>query len=102
MVETEEKAKKTGRKSLKEEIQIVRRMAELSEPVFNYLKLCAESGDKEDKRWAVEQMMKLYSKAVPIEIGGDIERPIPILNLIQNAISTDDSNTETTEAKKEN
>jgi len=89
-----------GRKSLKEEIKIIERMTALSEPVFNYLKLCVESGDKEDKQWAVEQMMKLYTKAVPIEVGGDPERPIPILNLIQNAVSVNDSNQEASDTAK--
>jgi len=62
---------KTGRKSLKEEIQIVERMAELSIPVFKFVKSCFESEEKGDKKWASEQMMKLYAKAVPTEITGE-------------------------------
>ena len=64
-------AGKSGRKSLREEIELIRYMKELSAPTFNYLKLCIESGDKEDKQWGVEQMMKLYPKVVPQEITGE-------------------------------
>lgn len=68
-----------GRKSLKEEIKIVERMAELTGPVFDYLKLCISSGDKKDKQWAIEQMMKLYPKALPTEIATDPDSPFQIM-----------------------
>lgn len=65
-----------GRKSLKEEIKVIERMVELAGPTFDYIKLCLTAGEKEDKRWASEQMMKLYMKAIPQEIGTDPENPI--------------------------
>lgn len=60
-----------GRKSLKEEIQLIRYMTELAGPTFDYLKLCVTSGEKADKQWAVEQLMKLYPKALPNEVTGE-------------------------------
>jgi hypothetical protein len=64
-----------ARKSFKEEIGVIRYMSDLAGPTFDYLKLCVTSGDKADKQWAVEQLMKLYPKAIP-EKGDDPENPI--------------------------
>jgi hypothetical protein len=44
----------SGRKSLKEELQIKQRYADLSEPFFRVLRKHLESGRKEDEKWAVE------------------------------------------------
>lgn len=64
-------ANKTGRKSLKEEIQIVKYMTELAGPTFKFLQDCYNGEDKTDKKWAAEQMMKLYVKALPNEVTGE-------------------------------
>jgi hypothetical protein len=64
-----------GRKSLKEEIKVVQYMTELSGPTFNFIKAMYETGDKKDKQWATEMMMKLYAKAVP-QAGDDAQNPI--------------------------
>lgn len=60
-----------GRKSLKDEIKIIERLTALSEPTFKYIEGLYLAGEKEDKKWAVEQMMKLYSKCIPTEITGE-------------------------------
>lgn len=64
-----------GRKSLKEEIQVVKYMAALSQQTFDFIDACYKTGDKKDKQWATEMMMKLYAKAVPVA-GDDPENPI--------------------------
>lgn len=72
-----------GRKSLKEEIRIVERLAELSEPTFKFIQSCllreaveADSDEtrrniRADKKWAIEQMTKLYAKCIPTEVTGE-------------------------------
>ena len=66
-----------GRKSLKDEIRVVQYMTELAEPTFKYIKAMYDAGEKADKKWASEQMMKLYAKAVPQDF--DPERPLFIV-----------------------
>jgi hypothetical protein len=56
---------KLGRKSKAQELQIVQYMAELQPKVFAVLQEHLNSKVKGDRRWASEQMMKLYGKAVP-------------------------------------
>lgn len=68
-----------ARKSLKEEVQVVRYMAELAPKVFKVIGEALNSKSKADKHWAVEQMGKLYSKAVPQKIGGDKDNPVEVL-----------------------
>ena len=88
-----------ARKSLKEEIQVVRYMTELSKPTFDYLHLCITSGDKDDKQWAVEQMMKLYPKAIPTELIGDPENPLThAITGINYIVPNGDNTTTNTEA----
>jgi hypothetical protein len=70
-----------GRKSLKDEIQVVKYMTDLSKPTFDYLMLCITSGDKEDKQWAIEQMMKLYPKAIPQEFDPENSFPVTITGI---------------------
>jgi len=73
-----------GRKSKAQELQIVQYMAELQPKVFAVLSEALISEQKSDRHWAVEQMSKLYAKAVPQKIGGDPDNntaiPISILN----------------------
>jgi hypothetical protein len=64
-----------GRKSFKDEIQVVKYMTELAGPTFAYIKAMYEAGEKADKKWATEQMIKLYSKAIP-QAGDDKDNPI--------------------------
>jgi hypothetical protein len=92
---------KTGRKTLKDEIKIVERLAALSEPTFRYIRGMLDSEEKADKKWAVEQMIKLYSKCIPTEItgaGGEALFPKPLLNALHDNIS----NEEDTQAQETN
>lgn len=67
-----------ARKSLKEEIQVIKYMTDLAGPTFDYINGMYLAGDKEDKKWAVEQMMKLYSKAIPTELTSETGEPFKI------------------------
>lgn len=80
-----------GRKSLKEEIQIIRFLTQLSQPTFDYLNAMYLAGEKEDKKWAVEQMMKLYSKCIPTEIATDPENPL-IITIAKSIADKNDTN----------
>lgn len=60
-----------GRKSFKDEIQIVKYLTALAPQTFKYIEAMYETGDKPDKKWAIEQMIKLYGKAMPTEITGE-------------------------------
>lgn len=76
---------KRGRKSKAQELQIVQYMAELQPDVFAVIK-DALQGEKSDRRWAAEQMMKLYQKGVPQIIGGDPNNQTPIpISILQGA-----------------
>jgi len=92
-----------GRKSLKEEIKIVERLTELSEPTFKVIKdaLLAEYKEddtderrrivKADKKWAAEQMVKLYAKCIPTELANDPENPFEV-KVVQVAKEVADKN----------
>jgi len=67
-----------GRKSLKEEIKVVKYMTELAGPTFKFITACYETGDKKDKMWAAEQMMKLYAKSLPTTLETDPNNPITV------------------------
>lgn len=60
-----------GRKSQLHELQIKERYSALAEPYFNYLKKTLETGSDKDKKWAVEQLTKAYSRMIPLQ--GDFE-----------------------------
>ena len=60
-----------GRKSLKDELQIKQRYADLSAPFFKVLKEHMESAVKADQQWAVEQLSKAFVKMIPTEITGE-------------------------------
>lgn len=59
-----------GRKSKFEELQIVERYAELSEPFFATLKEFLASNSKEDKKFAIEQLGKAFPKMIPTQLTG--------------------------------
>lgn len=67
-----------GRKSLKEELRVVKYMAELEPRFFKVLEDSLKSPQLGDRQWAVEQLAKLYAKAVPQKIGGDPNNETPI------------------------
>lgn len=77
--------KQRGRKSLKEELNIVQYMAELQPKVFAVINEALKSEVKSDRQWAVEQMSKLYAKAVPQKMGWDENNKTPIpVTLLSN------------------
>lgn len=65
-----------GRKSWKEEIQIKQRYSALTEPYFKVLKKFLESDDKIDKKFAITELTKAYTKMIPTEITGENGLPI--------------------------
>lgn len=81
-----------GRKSLKEEIRVVEYMTELAPQVFKIIEEELKSKNKKDRRWAVEQMNKLYSKAVPI--GFDPKAPLNVKQITGMEITDDDADPE--------
>jgi len=85
-----------GRKSMKEEIEVVKYMTELAGPTFDFIKSCIEGKNKPDKKWAVEQMIKLYGKAIP-DAGDDPTKPIyvQIAKELAEKNNIDESNPET-------
>ncbi len=64
-----------GRKTSKDEIRILEYLADLTEPTFKFIKLMYEAGDKADKKWAVEQLTKLYGKCIP-QAGDNADNPL--------------------------
>lgn len=74
---------KTGRKSLKEELQLFQRYSELSVPYFAFLKEMFESKSKEDKKWATERIEKAFVKMIPQELEGTGEGGEFIINILK-------------------
>ena len=67
-----------GRKSLKDELGILRRYADLTEPYFKVLKARLNSKNKKEQDWAVEQLTKAYTKMIPQQVGGLDGEPIQV------------------------
>ena len=80
---------KTGRKSLKDELQIKQRYADLSAPYFKVLKEALMKGEKADQKWAVEQLTKAYTKMIPQEVTGEGGGPVQMQWLSQSPTSQD-------------
>jgi hypothetical protein len=68
----------TGRKSLKEEIEVIKYMSELAPKIFDFLNDCIIGRNRQDKKWATEQMMKLYAKAIPQELFSNSDNPLVV------------------------
>lgn len=67
-----------GRKSLKDELGILRRYADLTEPYFNFLQKMLESKNKKDQMWACEQLKNAFPKFIPQQVGGLDGDPIQV------------------------
>lgn len=67
-----------GRKGFVEELDLVKRYADLTVPFFKLLKQYLESEDKADQKWAAEQLSKAFVKMIPQKIAGDGESPLII------------------------
>lgn len=91
-----------GRKSLKDEMAVLKRFEQLSPQVFEYLTKCLNGESKEDKKWAMDWLKAGYAKMIPQKIGGDPNdrTPIPILG-VQN-VPTNNGNQQNTQAQQEN
>lgn len=68
----------TGRKNFGEELQILRRYSDLSNPFFNFLKNKITEGTDQEKWEAVKVLKGAYEKMIPQDLttGGN---PISIL-----------------------
>lgn len=91
-----------GRKSLRDEIQVIRRYAELAPPYFKFInKMLAEDSPKEDRKWAAERLDKAFPKMIPQNLdltsGGEV---IPILSGLN--VSTHNSNEQNSKSEEEN
>lgn len=81
-----------GRKSWTEELQIAQRYSDLTEPAFRVLKEMLDSDDKNDKKWAVEQLGKAFVKMIPQDItSGGKELPTPILAYVRSDNSSEEA-----------
>jgi hypothetical protein len=69
---------KVGRKTWEEEFNLKQRYAELSVPFFNFIKEMFENGDKNDKKWAAEQLSKAYTRMIPQTLEGSEDKPLVI------------------------
>jgi hypothetical protein len=67
-----------GRKSLREELQIIRRYADLSEPYFKVLRESLESDDKDEKKWAADNLKGAFAKMIPTTLEGSDDMPLQI------------------------
>lgn len=61
-----------GRKSLRDELKIMERYSELTEPYFRVLKKHLESERKEDQRWAADNLKASFAKMIPQDINADL------------------------------
>lgn len=74
----------SGRKSLKEELDVLRRFEQLSPKVFGYISECLDSDIKEDKRWAMDWLKTGFAKLLPQTVKGDDDSPLVIKTIIIN------------------
>ncbi len=59
-----------GRKSLKEELSVMRRYEQLAPKVFSFVQEMFDSENKTDKQWAADWLKPAYSKMIPQQITG--------------------------------
>ena len=84
---------KPGRKSLMEELEIKRRYADLAPKYFKALNEFLESSEKSERKFAIEQLGKAFTKMIPQDVtSGGKEMPQPILYAVQNNDSNSEDN----------
>jgi hypothetical protein len=88
-----------GRKSLKDELQILRRYADLSEPYFKVLKDHLNSESKEDQRWAADNLKSAFAKMIPQKLEGAGDDGEFVLKVVNYASS---GNNDTSQLRAEN
>lgn len=67
---------KPGRKSWMEEMKLKQRYSDLSEEYFAILKKMMKSKDKNDRKWAVNELSKAFVKMIPQTVAGDEDSPL--------------------------
>lgn len=72
-----------GRKSLKDEIGVLRRYADLAEPYFKVLKESLESGDKDEKKWAADNLKTAFAKMIPQSLEGTGDNGEIVINVVR-------------------
>lgn len=73
----------SGRKSLKDEIQILNRYAELAPKYFRFInEMLDESAAKEDRKWAAERLDKAFPKFIPQQIEGTANDGAVVIKLM--------------------
>ncbi len=61
----------SGRKSLKDEINVLNRFNQLAPKYFKVIEEHLKSKSKADRQWAVERLDKAFAKMIPQKIQGD-------------------------------
>ena len=74
-----------GRKTFTEELEIKKRYSDLSPKFFNILKRSLDSKNKEDNKWAVEQLNKAFVKMIPQAIEGGSENNPLVIKVVRYA-----------------
>ncbi len=62
-----------GRKTLKDEINVLNRFNELAPKYFKVINEHLDSKFKSDRQWAVERLDKAFAKMIPQKLAGDGE-----------------------------
>jgi len=71
--------KKKGRKSLKDELKVLERYADLSKSYFFVLKDHLESSNKSDREWAVDHLKNAFVKMIPQEVSAEEDMPFTLV-----------------------
>lgn len=82
----------SGRKTLTEELSVLRRFEQLSPKVFGFVEEMLDSKKKSDKVWASDWLKNGYAKLLPQIIQGDKDNPLffmPSDLMTKNEIATD-------------
>ena len=87
---------KGGRKAKWEELKIAQRYSDLSEDFFKVLVEMLNSEEKNDKKWAAEQLSKAYVKMIPQAISndGDDSFKVQVIPILNNALLSNNESSE--------
>lgn len=68
-----------GRKSLKEELQITRRYADLTPKAFRLISKKLESSDSTEQNFALSWLKGGFEKMIPQTLKGDKDNPLQVI-----------------------
>lgn len=85
-----------GRKSLKDELEVLRRYEQLAPKVFAYVTKVLDEGNELDKRWAADWLKAAYVKMIPQKLQGDENQPFYIKQIIINKDAGDNGHNQPT------